>query len=209
MSGIAGGNARRPRHAASVKDLASCEKWRGQIVREISRKMTRIHDPSLSDYQIRDTNDDINRLMKEKLHWEIQIRKLGGPNYMRGGAQFDSEGREVPGSRGYKYFGRARELPGVKELFEQVKPQPVGKRRAEINIHVDAAYYGYLDDEDGTLLEYEKGQEEILFAKLLSKKRGDAPSGWAPIPEIHDIPTQTDVLGFLEKKSNEKDSDND
>lgn len=28
-------------------------------------------------------------------------------------------GKEVPGTRGYKYFGRARELPGVKEMFEK------------------------------------------------------------------------------------------
>lgn len=32
----------------------------------------------------------------------------------------DHEGKEVPGNRGYKYFGAAKELPGVKELFEQV-----------------------------------------------------------------------------------------
>ena len=32
----------------------------------------------------------------------------------------DHEGKEVPGNRGYKYFGAAKDLPGVKELFEQV-----------------------------------------------------------------------------------------
>ena len=31
----------------------------------------------------------------------------------------DSEGKEVPGNRGYKYFGAAKDLPGVRELFEQ------------------------------------------------------------------------------------------
>ena len=30
----------------------------------------------------------------------------------------DHEGKEVPGNRGYKYFGAARDLPGVRELFE-------------------------------------------------------------------------------------------
>lgn len=30
----------------------------------------------------------------------------------------DREGKEVPGSRGYRYFGAARELPGVRELFD-------------------------------------------------------------------------------------------
>src|ERR1700712_263979 len=72
---------------------------------------------SLSDYQIRDLNDEINKLMREKHMWEVQLRNLGGPNYMRFGPKmYDEDGREVPGSRGYKYFGRAKELPGVKEL---------------------------------------------------------------------------------------------
>lgn len=31
----------------------------------------------------------------------------------------DDEGKEVPGTRGYKYFGRAKELPGVKEMFSK------------------------------------------------------------------------------------------
>ena len=39
---------------------------------------------------------------------------------MRGGGRvYDDEGREIPGGgKGYRYFGRARELPGVKEMFE-------------------------------------------------------------------------------------------
>lgn len=70
---------------------------------------------SLSDYQIRDLNDDINRMMREKYVWEVQLRNLGGPNYgvgTGGGKVVDDDGREVPGQRGYRYYGRARELPG-------------------------------------------------------------------------------------------------
>ena len=33
------------------------------------------------------------------------------------------EGKEVPGNRGYKYFGAARDLPGVRELFESDAPK--------------------------------------------------------------------------------------
>lgn len=33
----------------------------------------------------------------------------------------DHEGKEVPGNKGYKYFGAARDLPGVRELFEQAR----------------------------------------------------------------------------------------
>src|SRR5947209_1260798 len=58
---------------------------------------------SLSNYQIRDLNDEINKLMREKHMWEIQLRNLGGPNYMRFAAKMtDEEGREIPGHRGYK-----------------------------------------------------------------------------------------------------------
>ncbi len=36
--------------------------------------------------------------------WEVQIRNLGGPNYMRGGRVVDDEGREIPGGgKGYRY----------------------------------------------------------------------------------------------------------
>lgn len=70
----------------------------------------------LGEYRIRDLNDEINKLLREKYHWEVQIFNLGGPNYRRIGPRYlDREGREVPGNRGYRYFGAARELPGKKE----------------------------------------------------------------------------------------------
>ena len=58
---------------------------------------------SLNDYQIRDLNDEINKLLREKGHWENQIINLGGPNYKKIAPNMvDSDGKEVPGSRGYK-----------------------------------------------------------------------------------------------------------
>lgn len=56
----------------------------------------------LTDYEIRDINDEINKLMREKTHWERQIVSLGGANYKRTGAMLDEDGKEVPGTRGYK-----------------------------------------------------------------------------------------------------------
>ncbi len=42
--------------------------------------------------------------MREKRHWETQIVALGGANYKRGNqSMVDDEGREVPGTRGYKW----------------------------------------------------------------------------------------------------------
>lgn len=109
---IDAGRTRRPKIITEVESIPSCEKWRGQTLKEISRKVSKIQDPSLSDYQIRDLNDEINKLMREKHMWEVQIRNLGGPNYTRGGGKiYDESGKEIPGAgKGYRYFGRAREL---------------------------------------------------------------------------------------------------
>ncbi|KAK8191330.1 Isy1-like splicing factor [Phyllosticta capitalensis] len=166
---------RRPKLITSIDSIPTCEKWRGQVLKEVSRKVSKIQDESLSDYQIRDLNDEINKLMREKHMWEVQIRNLGGPNYMRGGRVVDEDGKEIPGGgKGYRYFGRARELPGVKELFEAARAPPQqhdkegAQTRAELRKHVDASYYGYnLDEEDGTLLAYEKQKEEEAFNRYL------------------------------------------
>jgi len=175
--GLSGGSGeRRPRMASSCKDLRSCERWRGEILREISRKVTKIQDYGLSDYEVRDLNDEINKLMREKGHWENQIVALGGANYKRvavrggprGGAG-GADGREVPGGRGYKYFGRAKELPGVKELLERKKPtddeDSAGFKRQRITMFnkVGPEYYGEMEAEFEEMVskaEREAEQEE-------------------------------------------------
>lgn len=168
------GRTRRPKAITTIESIPICEKWRGQVLKEISRKVTRIQDPALSDYQIRDLNDELNKLFREKWVWEKQIRGLGGPNYMRGGRVVDEGGVEIEGGgKGYRYFGRARELPGVKELFEAAKEpsggrDQEGKTRAELRRNVDANYYGYnLDEEDGVLLAYEKTKQKEAFERLM------------------------------------------
>ncbi|KAI9772623.1 MAG: NineTeen Complex (NTC) component [Geoglossum simile] len=186
---IDAGRTRRPKVITEVNSIPLCEKWRGQVLKEVSRKVSKIQDPSLSDYQIRDLNDEVNKAMREKHMWEVQIRNLGGPNYMRGGGKvYDEEGKEIPGGgKGYKYFGRARELPGVKELFESAKPKPPPDKplegRSDLRKQVDASYYGYnLDEEDGTLLRYEEKKEHEAFESLLGSGEGKAPPGWEPLP---------------------------
>jgi pre-mRNA-splicing factor ISY1 len=186
---------RRPKLITSVESIPVCEKWRGQVLKEISRKVTKIQDEALSDYQIRDLNDEINKLMREKHMWESQIRGLGGPNYMRGGRVLDEEGREVPGGgKGYRYFGRAKDLPGVKELFErQTRPEDDmdkgREKRSELRQKVDAGYYGYnLDEEDGTLLAYEEAKEReawdnfMLLGDDLDTKPSKTHREWMELP---------------------------
>lgn len=168
--GTLGGKERRPYLASECKDLKECERWRREILREISKKVTQIQNAGLGEYRIRDLNDEINKLLREKYHWEVQIFNLGGPNYRRVGPRYlDREGREVPGNRGYRYFGAARELPGVRELFEQ-EPLPVPKKsRAELMKDIDADYYGYRDDDDGILIPLEQEAEKEAVAKAVAE----------------------------------------
>ncbi|KAL1634077.1 NineTeen Complex (NTC) component [Diplodia intermedia] len=198
---------RRPKLITSIDSIPTCEKWRGQVLKEISRKVSRIQDEALSDYQIRDLNDEINKLMREKHMWEVQIRNLGGPNYMRGGRMVDEEGREIPGGgKGYRYFGRARELPGVKELFEAAKAPPQsqsvhdGPTRAELRRNVDASYYGYnLDEEDGALLAYEKAKEEEALGNLMQQPDD--------MVDVVDVRSSSSAAAKKGRKSNRRDDD--
>lgn len=54
----------------------------------------------LGEYRIRDLNDEINKLLREKGHWEVRIKELGGPDYVRVGPRMtDMDGQEAPGNR--------------------------------------------------------------------------------------------------------------
>ncbi|KAF8153321.1 Isy1-like splicing factor [Crassisporium funariophilum] len=155
---------RRPRMASACKSLRDCERWRGEILREISRKVSKIQDAGLTDYEVRDLNDEINKLMREKRHWENQIVALGGANYRRNVAMLDDDGKEVPGTKGYKYFGRAKDLPGVRELFSSRKNEEEEENQVlayyKRFMNQGPAYYGDLDEADGKLLAYEREAEE-------------------------------------------------
>jgi pre-mRNA-splicing factor ISY1 len=84
----------------------------------------------------------------------------------------------------------------VKELFErQQKPeddsgiQKGREKRSELRQRVDAGYYGYnLDEEDGTLLAYERAKEKEAWDNfmLLGDDLGDKPSKaqkeWVELP---------------------------
>ncbi|SPO21549.1 probable Pre-mRNA-splicing factor ISY1 [Ustilago trichophora] len=157
-------NARRPRLASSVTSLKECERWRADVIREISRKVSKIQDFGLTDYEVRDLNDEINKLLREKVHWENQIVNLGGANYRRGGVPSMLGGDEGKAGRGgYKYFGRAKDLPGVKELFSSTEAEEgVGRRedRYQRFRNLPPSYFGDEDEDDGVLLEEEMRGEE-------------------------------------------------
>ena len=112
---------RRPYLASECKVLPEAERWRLDIIHDVARRMSDVQNAGLGEARLRDLNDEINKLLREKGHWERQIKALGGPDHSQrggaGGADASAAGWELPGARGYKYFGAARELPGVKELF--------------------------------------------------------------------------------------------
>ncbi|XP_058742841.1 uncharacterized protein LOC131615701 [Vicia villosa] len=160
---------RRPFLASECRDLNEADKWRQQIMREIGRKVAEIQNEGLGEHRLRDLNDEINKLIREKVHWERRIVELGGPNYARHSAKMtDLDGNIVdvpnPSGRGpgYRYFGAAKKLPGVRELFE--KPPELRKRRTRYDIYkrINAAYYGYRDEEDGILKSLEEPAEEAM-----------------------------------------------
>ena len=134
---------RRPFLATSCYDPKKAEFWRRQVIGEISKKVAQIQNAGLGEYRIRALNDEINKLLREKGHWEDRIKELGGPDYAKIAPKItENDGREISGSRGYKYFGAAKDLPGVRELFEVEPPNRARKTRAELMKHVDPDYYG-------------------------------------------------------------------
>ncbi|XP_077582644.1 pre-mRNA-splicing factor ISY1 homolog [Stigmatopora nigra] len=178
---------RRPYLASECSDLPKAEKWRRQIISEVSKKVAQIQNAGLGEFRIRDLNDEINKLLREKRHWEFRIRELGGYDYKRYGPRIlDREGREVPGNRGYKYFGAARDLPGVRELFEQEPAPDMRKTRGELMKDVDAEYYGYRDEDDGVLVPLEMRHEKRAIAEAIHKWRLD---GGCPPSEKEDEPS--------------------
>lgn len=87
---------KRPFLASECRDLADADKWRQQIIREIGRKVMDIQNPGLGEHRIRDLNDEINKLIREKGHWEARILELGGPNYAKTAPKLtDENGKEV------------------------------------------------------------------------------------------------------------------
>ncbi|OMP03290.1 Isy1-like splicing [Corchorus olitorius] len=165
---------RRPYLASMCRNLAEADKWRHQIITEIDRKVTDIQNEGLGEHRLRDLNDEINKLFREKSHWERRIVELGGPNHAKHDPKMtDLEGNIIdvpnPSGRGpgYRYFGAAKKLPGVRELFEKPAPELRKRKNSYDNYkRIDASYYGYSnrDGEDGVSKKVEGKAEEVVTA---------------------------------------------
>lgn len=165
----------RPYHSKECHDLHDAEKFRRDIIYEFSQGLQKIQNAGLGEYRLRDLNDELNRLLREKKHWEYRIVELGGADYTQTNQRFlDSEGRMVQGNFGYKYFGAARELPGVRELIAPKKATTTKRTRAELFRHVDADYFGYRDEDDGLLAKLESAVADDAMAAAVEAWKASA-----------------------------------
>ena len=191
-----GGRKRRPYLASECRDLNEADKWRSEILRDIGRKVMDIQNAALGEHRLRDLNDEINKLIREKGHWESRIVTLGGPNYARAAPRVaDADGgTAVGGGRGggYRYFGAAKGLPGVKELFEKAAPRTVRRTRHQLYQTIDADYYGFRDEEDGILVRVEGEAEAALREAALQdwqerqEERDEAAGVSGAAARLHD-----------------------
>lgn len=206
---------RRPRVASECKDLNECDRWRSQVLKEIGTKVMDIQNVALPETRIRDLNDEINKLMKIKYAWEKQILALGGPNHIKSAPKvYDKQGKEVHNSMsgpGYKYFGAAKTLPGVKELFEKPKVKKEKRSKYEMMRCIDADYFGYRDEDDGVLLKVEKEAEEAVrkaaeeeWKKFMASSEGQAQSSKRRAVEEEEEPRFTAYVPLPDAKEIEK-----
>lgn len=128
----------RPKYVQSVESIPQAERWRTTIVTEISVKLTKINDPTIPEFEVRELNDSLNKLHREKRAWEHHIKQLGGNDYINFGGK--TQRISVKGTR---YFGRARELAEVKQMLKgTAKPEVTKKDEAK---EPGLEYYGVFD----------------------------------------------------------------
>ena len=185
--GRQGGGRRRPRMARECQDLNDADVFRQEILKEVGSRVGEIQNAALPEDRVRDLNDEINKLIREKEHWEKRIVELGGPDYsattttttkkkntdtktsIRSGAHGGERS-------GYKYFGMAKKLPGVEDFEragQELQRQRLRRRtRAELLRGIDARYYGLRDEEDGVMLEAER-QAEMRIRETLRRTTDD------------------------------------
>lgn len=214
----------RPKYVQSVESLPQAEKWRSTILGEISVNLTKIQDPALNEYQIRDINDTLNKLFKEKRSWEYHIKQLGGADYIHFNRDFNNAGImadiDTLGSqvKGYRYFGRAKELPDVKEVLlmqqnrrtasksKRAKEEEQNRLLKERQQRLTASYYGIYDELNENINGIEVSNESDIINQV-NEILGEVVI--EPLDNINENYTITDSLSTdglvaFEKNKNKK-----
>ena len=159
---ISNSMGKRPKDINSINNVQICNIWRNQVIKEIAKKVGDIQNASLGEALIRDLNDEINSLFEEKAQWEAKIKKLGGADYKKFEPKtLDAEGYEVPQAGGYRYFGAAKNLPGVAELFVNKPKEKAKKSYLDMYKGINLEYYGLDDMDKENEDELEKNKKEI------------------------------------------------
>mmetsp|Transcript_23383 Transcript_23383/g.66232 ORF Transcript_23383/g.66232 Transcript_23383/m.66232 type:complete len:251 (+) Transcript_23383:789-1541(+) len=217
---ISSKSQRRPYLSSDCEHLADAEYYRNQIVREISGAISKIQNPGLGEHAIRELNDEINHKFREKYHWNKRVLELGGPDYnaIEKKRRIEEGDDYAEGAGGYRYFGAAKTLPGVKELLEgqaqKKRMAKLGANRGDIYKRITVDYYGWREEEDGVLLEMERK------AFLANKRRRIEESGHdegdvgdddeddgtpqESIFDYLDVPTQEEVAKILLEEKKKK-----
>mmetsp|Transcript_58763 Transcript_58763/g.108456 ORF Transcript_58763/g.108456 Transcript_58763/m.108456 type:complete len:307 (+) Transcript_58763:94-1014(+) len=161
---------KRPKLAAEVRTVRECEHWRSEIVRGLVKKVAEVQNAALGEHRLRDLNDEINKDLREKAHWEQRISALGGQQHkVLAPSEASVYGAELAAHSGYKYFGAAKDLPGVRELFEQQEVPPAPRKsRKQLFRSIQPDYYGWRDDDDATVLVAERDAENRLIAQAVA-----------------------------------------
>lgn len=167
---------KRPLYSWEVSNLQECDRWRNQIIKDLTKKITAIQNPQIGELRIRTLNDEINKLLREKAHWEDRIKELGGPDWKKLNPKaFDAEGFQLPGSE-YSYWGAAKDLPGVRDLYAKDKPNAPKRARVELYKHADYEYFYDEIDSNEELLEIERQIEEKRREGLVDKSKDQVGS---------------------------------
>lgn len=150
---------KRPTNPKHVKNISDCEIWRSKIIKEISNKIVEIQNTLYEEDKIKSVNDKINILLNEKDDWEERILQLGGKDY-----RVDNQGEMKRKKGEYMYFGRARELPGVKELYEIEKVSAPKLKIEDMYKNINKFYFeGYDNFNDFNICNIETTKDENIY----------------------------------------------
>lgn len=185
----------RPRSVKSVTTIKECQHWRNHLIRDARHKITKIQAPVLTEAQILELNETINKLMKEKTAWEYHIIELGGPNYLQTVVPGVTHAGVQIEPKGERYFGRAKELPHVKEALD-AKARMNADEESVLEIdslptNLSGWYFGLVDPSAEDLAE----EQEYLRKLVESRTVINAPV--KPISIYHPLPTTEQIEQHL------------
>ena len=145
-------------------NLNDAEKWRRDVIKEISKYTSEISNPDLADdmSKVRELNDRINKLLRTKWFWEKRIIELGGVDYIRA-----SNARHR--GKGHMYFGVAKQLPEAKANNDSNNDGSAIKPSRSLKVlkqRLTDDYYG-IGHENQRMLSEEAAAEKKMRAKIL------------------------------------------